>query len=243
MNLKTLLKASFQHVGFDVVRYVPELNRPFPILPLLVREHLATGKPFYFIQVGANDGILDDPLRDLILQHNLPGLLIEPLPDIFDKLNQNYKDQPQLSFENVAILNNNQDSVPIYRVRNDAPVPYLWQGLASFTLANLLSQGVPPEYIDECQVDGVTLQSLLAKYEINEVTLLQIDTEGYDFEVIKSAFDAGTFPRIINYEYWWLTPAIRLKCKQMLDMHNYQFVDIGKDTIAIRKEKQFELYD
>lgn len=236
MNLKTLLKACFQRIGFDIVRYVPELNRPFPILPLLVQDHLETGKPFYFVQVGANDGILDDPLRDLILQHSLSGLLIEPLPDIFDKLKQNYKDQPLLSFENVAILSH-EGNVPIYRVRNDAPVPYLWHGLASFTRDNLLSQGVPPEYIDVCQVEGVSLQSLLTKHGINTVTLLQIDTEGYDFEVIKSTFDAGIFPNIINYEYWWLTPSIRHKCKQMLDMHGYQFLDVGKDTIAIRKEK------
>ena len=111
-------------------------------------------------------------------------------------------------------------------------------GIASFTRENLLAQGVPPEYIETLPVHGTSLQSLLAKHGINKVSLLQIDTEGYDFEVIKSAFDAGIFPDLINYEHCWLVPNTRFqKCKQMLDSHGYQFVETGKDTLAIRQVK------
>lgn len=236
MSFKALIKSIFRRTGFDVVRFVPELNRPFPILPLLVREHIATGEPFFFVQVGANDGVLDDPLHDLISQYRLPGLLIEPLPDIFDKLKHNYRDQPQLLFENVAILSRD-GTVPIHRVRNDATVPHHWHGIASFTRESLLTQGVPPELIETVPVYGVSLQSLLAKHGINRVSLLQIDTEGYDSEVIRSAFDTGIFPDIINYEHCWLVPNTRFKCKQMLDRQGYQFVEIGKDTLAIRQVK------
>lgn len=236
MSFKSFLKAIFRRSGFDIVRFVPELNRPFAILPLLVREHIATGKPFFFVQVGANDGVLDDPLRDLILQNRLPGLLIEPLPDIFDKLKYNYRDQPQLLFENVAILNRD-GAVPIHRVRNNAAVPHHWHGIASFTRENLLTQGVPPEHIETFPVQGTSLRSLLAKHGINSVSLLQIDTEGYDYEVIRSAFDAGIFPVMINYEHCWLVPNVRFECKQLLHTHGYQFVEAGKDTLAIRQVK------
>lgn len=237
MSLKTFIKSIFRSTGFDIVRFVPELNRPFAILPLLIKDHIASGEPFFFVQVGAHDGIWDDPLHDLILEYHLPGLLIEPLPDIFDKLRHNYRDQPQLLFENVAILNRDGD-VPIHRVRNHESVPAHWHGFASFNRDNLLTQGVPAEHIETIPVQGTSLPSLLAKHGINRVSLLQIDTEGYDFEIIRFAFDAGIFPDIINYEHCWLVPDIRFKCKQMLDMHGYQFVEVGKDTLAIRRVEQ-----
>jgi FkbM family methyltransferase len=233
MSIKTLMKSVFHRGGIDIVRFVPELNRPFAVLPLLVRAHIATDEPFFFVQVGANDGVLDDPLRDLILQNRLPGLLIEPLPDIFDKLKHNYRDQPQLSFENVAILSCD-GNVPIHRVRSNATVPHHWHGIASFNRGNLLTQGVPPESIETVSVEGTTLQFLLTKHKIEKVSLLQIDTEGYDFEIIRYAFDSGIFPDMINYEHCWLVPDIRYQCKQMLDRHGYQFLEVGKDTLAIR---------
>ncbi len=234
MRLKALVKSVVHRAGVDIVRFVPELNRPFEVLPLLVREHIATGEPFFFVQVGANDGVLDDPLRDLILQNRLAGLLIEPLPDIFDKLKHNYAGQPQLLFENVAILSSD-GVVPIHRVRSDAAVPHHWHGIASFNRENLLAQGVDPENLEVVHVKGTTLQFLLAKHKIDKVNLLQIDTEGYDFEIIRYAFDAGVFPDIINYEHCWLVPNIRYQCKQMLDRYGYQFLEVGKDTLAVRQ--------
>jgi len=237
VDLKAPIKSILRKAGFDIVRFVPELNRPFAILPLIVREHIATGEPFFFVQVGANDGVVDDPLRDLILQHRLQGLLIEPLPDLFDELKRNYMDQPQLLFENVAILSRD-GTIPIYRVRNDAVVHHHWHGIASFNRENLLKQGVPPEHIEILPVKGVSLKSLLAKHGIKTVTLLQVDTEGYDFQVISSVFDAGIFPKIINYEHCWLVPTVRFRCKQMLDTYGYQFVEVGKDTLAVRQARR-----
>lgn len=233
MTLRALIRSIIQSGGFDIVRFVPELNRPFNILPMLVRERLEREEPFFFVQVGANDGILDDPLRELVCLYHLKGLLIEPLPDLFEKLKFNYKDEPQLCFENVAIISGD-GTVPIHRVSNNAVVPHHWHGIASFTRDNLLTQGVPPEHIETVQVQGTSLHSLLAKHQIDRISLLQIDTEGYDHEIIRFAFESNCFPDIINYEHCWLVPRNRFKCKQMLDRHGYQFVEVGKDTLAIR---------
>jgi len=233
MNLKTTVKALLHNFGIDIVRHSVDLHRPFPVLPYLVQERVETSKPFFFVQIGANDGILDDPIRDLIIQHRLPGLLVEPLPDVFETLKKNYAHQPQLIFENTAILRD-ATAVEIFRVQASAPVPHHWHGIASFKRRNLIAQGVPPKYIETTVVPGVSIEQLLARHEIHDVTLLVIDVEGYDCEVIKSAFGCGLLPEIVHYENCWLSPNIRSDCKKLLDAHGYRFIDIGKDTLAIR---------
>ncbi|MBU6367466.1 MAG: FkbM family methyltransferase [Gemmatimonadetes bacterium] len=233
--LAGVLRRSLRALGFDLVRFQPALDRPFPVLPLLVRDLVAMGGPFYFVQVGANDGVLDDPIRALVLQHALPGLLIEPLPDLFQRLQANYRGQPQLAFENAAVLPATGERT-LYRVRPDAPVSDYWQGLASFTRANLEAQGVPARHIHAQSVRGAPLGELIRPHVApGAVSLLQVDTEGYDFAVLQSAFAAGMRPAIINYEHCWLSPDVRLAARRLLDAQGYAFLEVGKDTVAVRE--------
>ena len=58
---------------------------------------------FFFVQIGAHDGIRDDPIRKYIVKSHWRGLLVEPVPHIFRKLVENYRDETQLIFENVAV--------------------------------------------------------------------------------------------------------------------------------------------
>lgn len=50
-----------------------------------------SSKPFRFIQVGANDGIHGDPLRAYIERHHWHGILVEPQPDVFARILENYR--------------------------------------------------------------------------------------------------------------------------------------------------------
>lgn len=234
MGVKETLKSVLQGFGLDIVRYVPELDEPFAVLPYLVRERLARKESFFFIQVGANDGIIDDPIRDLIFAHRLPGLMIEPLPDMFEKLRKTYAGHSQLAFENVAI-SDKVGAVPLFRVKSDANVPKHHHGLASFFREHLLKEGVKDQDIAKAEVQSVKFESILAKHGIKDVTLLQIDTEGYDCEIIKLALAAGMRPEMINYEHCHLLPKLRHECKTILDKHGYQFLEVGKDTLAVKK--------
>jgi FkbM family methyltransferase len=221
-------------VGLDLVRYVAEFERPFDIVTLVVEKYLEIQKPFFFVQIGANDGIQDDPLRKLILGHKLCGLLVEPIPDIFEILRQNYADAPQLQFANVAISTTG-GPLTMYRARNGVSLPKFVHGLGSFEKCHLEKQGVPKHSIEEISVSSVTLPTLLTSHGIREVTLLQVDTEGYDSVIVESALESGIFPEIINYEHCHLVPSTRLRCKRLLDKYDYRFVEAGKDTLAVRK--------
>jgi hypothetical protein len=62
-------------------------------------------QPLRFIQIGASDGLRWDPFRRFIIGGNWQGLLVEPLPDVFALLKQNYAHRVTqgLKFLNAAV--------------------------------------------------------------------------------------------------------------------------------------------
>lgn len=114
-SIYTQIKSIANKFGIDIVQYRPIkiedlIEDPFNVLEFVIFYYLASSAPFSFVQIGANDGVRWDPLHDLILKHHLVGLLVEPLPDMFEQLKKNYVSESQLSFENVAIATENGQS-------------------------------------------------------------------------------------------------------------------------------------
>jgi FkbM family methyltransferase len=209
-------------------------------LELAIKARLHDGNPFFFVQIGANDGRIDDPIYKLISRYQLKGLLIEPVPDFFKSLVENYKDNTQLLFENSAIGNENGMS-SFYKLRNDNPFSAEARGLAGFDKDILLKHekfipGVS-QYIETISVKTITLQSLIDKYRLTHIDLLQVDTEGYDYEILKMVFSTKIRPHIINYEFVHLTPSDQNQSLSLLAKNGYKFINTKKDTLAIRSEK------
>jgi len=88
------VKSGLHKAGWDLIRYVKTPEGPFQVLPYLVADQLRKDAHFFLLQIGANDGVTDDPRHELVLQHKLAGLFVEPLPDLFERLRTNYADQP-----------------------------------------------------------------------------------------------------------------------------------------------------
>ncbi|MFY9287282.1 MAG: FkbM family methyltransferase, partial [Alphaproteobacteria bacterium] len=63
----------------------------------------AMGPDVYFIQIGAMDGVSYDPIHKHVKKQKWKGLLFEPIPDMFVKLQNNYRDCSGLTFVNAAI--------------------------------------------------------------------------------------------------------------------------------------------
>jgi FkbM family methyltransferase len=232
--VKGIVKRALQSVGLDLIRYQPPIERGFPVLPYLVRERLTPD--FFFVQIGANDGVQGDPIHDLILQYDLAGLLIEPLPEHFLRLQAHYKGCVKLRFENVAI-SSEEGQLPLYRVRPNTPgaAPW-WYEIASFDSHVLAAHDIPADVIETLAVRTTTFEALLAKHRLNRVDLLQVDTEGHDGVIVRAALTSGFKPGIINYESCHLPPDERYQIKQLLAANDYCFIDIGRDTLAVRFE-------
>jgi FkbM family methyltransferase len=226
-------------LGYDIIKHVDMPKSPFAVLDLVVGARVAAGRKPLLVQIGANDGVRADPVRHLILRHGLPGLLVEPLPDLFVQLQKNYEGQPNLKFEQCAV-GEHDGQIPLYRVRPDPALPDWLQGLASLNRDHLTSKKFEfdqfDKYVEEVTVPVMTLSTLLEKYGLSEIGLLQIDTEGFDCRIVRSALGAGVRPEIINYEHNHVHAIEQAACKRLLAEHGYDFVDVGIDTLAVRRD-------
>ena len=61
------------------------------------------GRNVFFLQVGANDGLLDDPIHYFVRSYGWRGILLEPVPGIFKRLKENYRTAKGLTFLNAAL--------------------------------------------------------------------------------------------------------------------------------------------
>lgn len=236
--MKALLRWGFLKLGYDVIKHVVMPSSPFPVLDLVVGDRVARGEKPFLVQIGANDGVRADPVRHLIQRHGLHGLLVEPLPDLFALLQKNYATQPDLRFEQCAI-GEEDGQVPLYRVRPDPSLPDWLQGVASLDRNHLTSAKFEfnefEKYVEEVQVPMMTLPSLMRKHGITDIGLLQIDTEGFDCRIVESAIRSGVRPALINYEHNHVHAREQAACKRLLSENGYDFVDVGIDTLAVRR--------
>jgi len=234
--MKSLIRWLLRRLGYAIIRDVDMPKSPFAVLDLVVGSRVASGEKPIVVQIGANDGVRGDPVRPLILRYGLSGLLVEPLPDLFAHLRANYVGHPNLKFEQCAV-GDYDGQVPLYRVRPDPALPEWLQGIASLDRNHLTEFGFPEfdKYVEEVTVPILTISSLLRKHGISEVGLLQIDTEGFDCRIVQSAIRAGWRPDIINYEHLHTRAIEQAACKRLLAESGYDFLDVGIDTLAVRR--------
>lgn len=196
----------------------------------LVVDRLEPERPdFIFIQIGANDGITSDQIHDMVEQYQWYGLLLEPQPDAFAQLVRNYAGQDQLIFENVALAATDGHA-DLWTVPGHP-------GLASFERSVLRRAGYSEDQIERLTVPTICVESLLERHGIQAIDLLQIDTEGFDFEVIKMFLSTGILPAAINYEHLHLSNEDRESCVALLGSLGYKLVQAGPqriDTVAYR---------
>jgi FkbM family methyltransferase len=215
---------------------VERLDHVDYLQPLLYRR-LAKSPNFYFVQIGANDGCFGDPIREFVSRNQVAGLAVEPLKDFFARLTENYRDCPNVKPVNVA-LHATAKSMPLHRV-DPAKAAQLgdWtQGIASFRKEHHAIADVPDEVMITENVRCVTLSELLDQHGVTCLDLLQIDTEGYDYEIIKMIEFDRRRPALIRFEHGLpagtMSQAQFQECVALLMSHGYYVITEPYDAIA-----------
>jgi FkbM family methyltransferase len=193
-----------------------------------------------FVKVGANDGLTGDPCSDILLADlNWTGLLIEPVPYCFDRLRTHFQDSRRFRLEQVAI-GASAAQVSFYYVDPKAGqslpnLPSWFDQLGSFDRNHIVKHldGALEPFIVECLIQVYPLSEVLARNGIDDVHLLHVDTEGHDYEVIKTVNFAEHPPLSIFIEHKHLSADHRAEMLGLLYGHGYSVRDCGEDYFAI----------
>jgi FkbM family methyltransferase len=197
------------------------------LLEMAIAQQTVSCDDVFFIQIGAFDGREGDHLHQLIRTHHWRGVLVEPQPQAFELLQRNYAGQSQLQFFNVAI--GPRDGTLTLYTRTGGCVP-----IASVSRRLLVKPGHSRSEVVAIEVPCWTIQRLLSESASPErIDLLQIDTEGFDFEIIRSIQFERVKPSIIRFEHALLSDRDRNDSLELLAEHGYRFVLEDRDTMAL----------
>lgn len=251
IKIYNLINKILNFMGYEIIKTysINTKNLNFQHFLKLYFSKVSPNK-FFFIEIGANDGKINDPIYEFVIKYDLPGILVEPQKEPFKRLKQNYINCNNLIFVNGAISKKDgyktlysvkESFHNIYRkVMGQNPT-----GITSFNkdhvkkniervLKSLYHNKDIYRYIKERKVKCLSLKTLIREYNIDKVDLLVIDTEGFDFEIIKMVNFDKISPTLIIYESQNLIRSDQILCEKYLQNKGYNLFRHLGDVVAFK---------
>lgn len=191
-----------------------------------------------FVQIGAFNGIADDPIHPLVLNSmKWNGVLVEPQSEAFKRLVRNYQNnRDRLIFVNCAV-SSSSGQTKLYKV-NEIEIKRLNLGDWARELASLNSSIITarlPDVAIDCEVvRSVTFDELILECGLNTVDLIVLDTEGHEFEILKYIDLDRYRVRALLYEYVHLSSIDEQQLRVRLMAAGYTIRKFGYDILAYR---------
>ena len=256
-RLRVALKEFLRRSGWEVLRI---RSTPPPLFP--TRTALETGMAALLaaqgrvrvVQVGANDGVVNDPLYDFVMRHRdrTEILLVEPQPYLIPILAANYKDHPAHYIESLAVGEHGTLLLHAIDERywSDCAAPYAddWPayraptGVTSSDREHVLTyvrrnyKGVLPieDLLVTFPTECMPLSDLIERAGFAPpIDVLQVDCEGFDDTVLYNSSLERFTPKLINFEHTALGPAQLETLSQRLNELGYTLQSTGQDVLAI----------
>lgn len=205
----------------------------------LIAIYASLNSKVNFIQVGSNDGISNDPLYPFINKYQWTDFCIEPIPENFEKLHLTHKDNNNINLLNIAVGQNG--NIVLYFINPDKAryfkinLPSWYNQLASFdkdlVVSDIRSKD-KYEIIDEINVISNSFLSLINEFEIKNIDLLHIDTEGADWSIL-SKFPFDSFqPDVIIFEHNHISLSDYKDAVTFLKCQGYKLLKVNTDTFC-----------
>jgi FkbM family methyltransferase len=220
-------------------------------LGLAITQLLKSDPKPFFVQVGGFDGVSFDPLRPHVVKQTLSGLIAEPIPQYYEKLKTLYANTSNVTAVNCAITEEDGERT-IWRFNPIAVerglLPPHFAGISSFLMEDLLKEtgvlgrsspnaettNALRSLVQPVPVQCRTMERLLREHGVEKVDILQIDTEGYDYIILK-LFDFDKYrPAIVHYEHQHLSQTDRDAAEALLRDRGYAVHRENYDTLALR---------
>lgn len=211
-------------------------------LKLLLNNIFKKNKIKNLIQIGANDGVAFDDLNYFIKKFKINSVLVEPIKEIYDKLQNNYKNFSFVKLENSAISDDNTINY-LYKVDKKFLIFYgnHIPAISSFDKKHLIKHNVKNSHIKKEKVKSLTIKELLKKYNITNLDLFFVDAEGYDGNIVNDFLDKTNFRSIIIFEYIHIDDKIFKSLIKKLLTKKYLYFSLSECIIAFPKEKKIEI--
>lgn len=193
------------------------------------------------LQIGSNDGYTNDPLHDAIVTHaNWQCAFVEPVPWLLEKCRGTYGCNNRFRYVNAAI-NEGKDALFFYvdpLVLHDRPeLPEFVVQLGSLSRSHIESyeNGILDPYIRSIAVKGLSWNQLLQELGLENVDLLHIDAEGYDWNILEQVNLSHSGPLIILFEILHLGNKQLSQARGALERF-YRLKVLDGDMLAVRKD-------
>jgi FkbM family methyltransferase len=152
----------------------------------------------FFVNVGASDGLSNDPVYPFIRKYGWRGLLVEPVPHVFAMLRRNYAEFPGMLFDNTLVASS---PGTFHHLPEDYCRAHPWAcqigsldlERVRWAMTYIATKQVFPgarfedlERITAVELPCVSFPELLARHAIEQFDVLNLDTEGTDLEILES---------------------------------------------------------
>lgn len=217
-----------------------------PELQMVITAMAGRGK-LSFVQVGANDGKSGDPIYNSVMAHGARALLIEPQPWLIEEIRKNYAGfAGELVIENLAI-GPDSGRLDIHILKQEYWDDYIARvgrhpsEIFSPDREQLLGRIGPRLGLGRLEAEGKVkalevpmhpLSDVIARHGFGDPDILQVDCEGWDFQVLRSL--GSVRPAVINFESFNLSAGDWNDFRKWSEEHGYGYVRGHQDTLAIR---------
>lgn len=208
------------------------------------------------VQVGANDGKINDPIYDIVRKNKNKTriVLIEPQTNLLPHLEDNYRTHPKVKIVNCAI--GRKGVLSLYRVKPEfynvfipryligSPDYRVPSGFASFDRAHVEKHvlgNIPKglgvgDVIEELNVKSLNLREVVEDLPwSNKVDILQVDAEGMDDVVIYESSIDFYKPKLINFEHSHLSDVSYSELCGFLAKEGYEVIRYSSSDTLARK--------
>ena len=153
-----------------------------------------------YFQIGTNNG--NDLFRDLVVR-DTPDLviLIEPNPLLIYTIQSNYKDIKNVYIYSNAVYYTNDEPIELY-----VPAKNGRYNNAHFSLLPMNDWGSKSD-MAKIQTTSITFDKICSIHNITNIEYLQIDTEGFDSEIIKMIDFSNYKINKLRFEKWTFKPS------------------------------------
>ena len=216
-------------------------------LGIFIKEYLAIKKYANIIQIGAMDGVSNDPLRPYLPFHKGNVILVEALNFYCEILNNLYSDQSNIKICNALVSSKESENKFFFidpQIANEmdgnGPFNKWAHGQGSINKNTIIKwiyknkfRGKKyikniNKYIDsilETYIKSKTINSICKTYRIKTIDLLVIDVQGAEYEVLKNLNSFDVKPKFIVYEDdSSLSRGESIKLEKLLKTEGYLFL-------------------